>query len=452
MKKPLAIILAFFIVFSPVYSYAVLPALIASAASAAGRVLVGNGVKKVSQTALSRAGMGIVGLCKKNPLQCVGIGVGILGLLDKDGFTVDIAGEGDTTNNINIEIYKIPPNDTCEVQVSFGTSYLSAPDFYNGFLDNYNSKNENSKYLQYSGWSEPFDSVIAYYKSPSFNKSSATTQWKSSSGLPVKFRYDRQAKSSSGGWNPVSSDPAYNSSVTAYYRCMPYPTNKTYLTENEFYNYLQQNISADDIKNIYNYDYSQHPNITINNNSYGGNTINNDLSVSAEPEFKVSPSLKLDIESNKVNLDNINDENCTKNEAGEYDKCGDTEEPTDPENPDPDTPVPPEPSPIECDANGFYKKVCDWMNWTQKPHTEPTTTNVVVVDKTSDIVIDDSRIRFNDQCPSPKDINLTVAGHSFSEFLDYQPLCDFFTQLHPFVVGMGGVSTALIIAGGVRRG
>lgn len=443
MKKPLAIILAFFIVFSPVYSYAVLPALIASAASAAGRVLVGNGVKKVSQTALSRAGMGIVGLCKKNPLQCVGIGVGILGLLDKDGFTVDIGGEGDTTNNINIEIYKIPPSDTCEFQYAFTENgYYS--NNYQGYYASYIAKKaiSPSDAKPADNWEQPFLSQIALAEQSSTSSTIQTT-WKYFGS--VTFPYSFKSESSTYFTN-------YNSSINFYIRCMPYPTNKVYLTENEFYNYLQQNISADDIKNIYNYDYSQHPNITINNNSYGGNTINNDLSVSAEPEFKVSPSLKLDIESNKVNLDNVNDENCTKNEAGEYDKCGDTEEPTDPENPDPDTPVPPEPSPIECDANGFYKKVCDWMNWTQKPHTEPTTTNVVVVDKTSDIVIDDSRIRFNDQCPSPKDINLTVAGHSFSEFLDYQPLCDFFTQLHPFVVGIGGVSTALIIAGGVRRG
>lgn len=442
MKKPLAIILAFFIVFSPVYSYAVLPALIASAASAAGRVLVGNGVKKVSQTALSRAGMGIVGLCKKNPLQCVGIGVGILGLLDKDGFTVDIGGEGDTTNNINIEIYKIPPSEQCnlEIQYFYDDSYRTASETFTYLI----AKGQSSSYI-----TRPKPDSIDYIMREesrllSNNSDYSSPEWKAL-GLSVSFGYER---SSNNGEKWTS----YSVSVPPRIRCSPYSPSKTYLTENEFYNYLQQNISADDIKNIYNYDYSQHPNITINNNSYGGNTINNDLSVSAEPEFKVSPSLKLDIESNKVNLDNVNDENCTKNEAGEYDKCGDTEEPTDPENPDPDTPVPPEPSPIECDANGFYKKVCDWMNWTQKPHTEPTTTNVVVVDKTSDIVIDDSRIRFNDQCPAPKDINLTVAGHSFSEFLDYQPLCDFFTQLHPFVVGMGGVSTALIIAGGVRRG
>lgn len=466
IKKPLAIILAFFIVFSPVYSYAVLPALAAAAASAGGRVLVGNAIKRVGQAALSKAGMASIA-------AGVASTAGIKSAIESDGWTIDYGSGGggaggswdapngggvDSEGNIDIEIYKMPPNDGCEIQVSFGTSYLSAPDFYNRFLDNYNSKNSNSRYLQYSGWSEPFDSVIAFYKSPSFDKRSATTEWKSSSGLPIKFRYDRQAKSS-GEWNPVNSDPAYNSSVIAYYRCMPYPVNKNYITNNEFNAYLTKNITnnqaGDIIKNIYNYDYSQHPNITINNNTTGGNSLNNDLSVNVDPnaDIRVSPRLRLDIESNKVNLDNVNDTNCTKNEAGEYDNCTgeeDPEEETDPD--DPNNPSPEEPSPIECDANGFYRKVCDWMDWTKKEHTEPTDTNVDVTDKTSEIVIDDSRISFDDQCPTPKDINITVVGHSFSDALDYQPLCDFFIKLKPFVVGIGGISSALIIAGGVRRG
>lgn len=47
MQKKLAILLAFFIVFAPVYSNAVLPALAASVASTGGRVLVANTIKRL---------------------------------------------------------------------------------------------------------------------------------------------------------------------------------------------------------------------------------------------------------------------------------------------------------------------------------------------------------------------------------------------------------------------
>ena len=63
MKKPLAILLAFFIVFAPVYSNAVLPALAASVASAT-RVLVGATIKKVSPAALVNANKAAIGICK----------------------------------------------------------------------------------------------------------------------------------------------------------------------------------------------------------------------------------------------------------------------------------------------------------------------------------------------------------------------------------------------------
>ena len=110
--------------------------------------------------------------------------------------------------------------------------------------------------------------------------------------------------------------------------------------------------------------------------------------------------------------------------------------------------------PLFCDSSEFTKKVCDWIDWTQEEHVEPEAGagEIEVIDKSSDLSIDKDRIVFDNQCPTPKDINITVVGHSFSDALDYQPLCDFFIKLKPFVVGMGGISSALIIAGGVRRG
>ena len=108
--------------------------------------------------------------------------------------------------------------------------------------------------------------------------------------------------------------------------------------------------------------------------------------------------------------------------------------------------------PLFCDSSEFTKKVCDWIDWTQTEHDEPDAGKVDIKDKAEDLSIDNDRIDFSNQCPAPTPINTSVGGFPVSTELNYQPLCDFFTMLNPFVVGMGGISSALIIAGGARRG
>lgn len=108
--------------------------------------------------------------------------------------------------------------------------------------------------------------------------------------------------------------------------------------------------------------------------------------------------------------------------------------------------------PLFCDSSEFTKKVCDWIDWTQKPHDKPDSGNVDIIDKSKDLNIDQNRIDFTNQCPAPTPINTSVGGFPVSTELNYQPLCDFFEMLNPFVIGMGGISSALIIAGGARRG
>lgn len=108
--------------------------------------------------------------------------------------------------------------------------------------------------------------------------------------------------------------------------------------------------------------------------------------------------------------------------------------------------------PLFCDSSEFTKKVCDWIDWTQTEHDEPDAGKVDIKDKSEDLSIDNDRIDFSNQCPAPTPINTSVGGFPVSTELNYQPLCDFFTMLNPFVVGMGGISSALIIAGGARRG
>ena len=109
--------------------------------------------------------------------------------------------------------------------------------------------------------------------------------------------------------------------------------------------------------------------------------------------------------------------------------------------------------PLFCDSSEFTKKVCDWIDWTQVKHDEPEPNagKVDVIDKSKDLNIDRDRIDFTNQCPAPTPINTSVGGFPVSTELNYQPLCDFFTMLNPFVIGMGGISSALIIAASGRR-
>lgn len=156
----------------------------------------------------------------------------------------------------------------------------------------------------------------------------------------------------------------------------------------------------------------------------------------------------------------------------ELDNATDITEPENPEEPNPDEPqqcpsgsvkvddvcvkIPDSDGddPLFCDSSEFTKKVCDWIDWTQTEHDElePDAGKVDIKDKSEDLSIDNDRIDFSNQCPAPTPINTSVGGFPVSTELNYQPLCDFFTMLNPFVVGMGGISSALIIAGGARRG
>lgn len=462
-KKPLAIILAFFIVFTPVYSYAVLPALAAAVASSGGRVLVGNVIKRVGQAALSRTGMASMaaGLVYMASTKSA---------IEQDGWTIDYGSGGggaggswdspgkgvDSQGNIDIAIYKMPPNENCELQIGFGSKYLSQS-AHNAerlaYLTIQNSASTPHNVLSHADNPSVYSAEIARLKQS--YASYDLPEWRLIGNISLPYVLIEQTQTGS-----TVANSKFMSGDSTHIRCVPYPTNKKiYITDNEFNAYLTKNITnnqaGDIIKNIYNYDYSQHPNVTINNNTTGGSDINNDLSISADPELNVTPRLRLDLETNKVNLDNVNDTNCTKNDSGEYDNCTgepDPEEETDPDPEDPNNPQPPKPPPIECTANGFYQKICNWMDWTQQPHNPDLDTTIQVTDKTSDIVIDSSRISFDNQCPTPKPIDISVVGYSFSEYLDYQPICDFFIKLKPFVVGIGGVSSALIIAGGARRG
>lgn len=438
MQKKLAILLAFFIVFAPIYSNAVLPALAATVASNGGRVLIGQTIKKVAPSAIANARKALVGICQKNPNYCRGAGAALGLKLISDGWNIDVT-NNDVTNDIDVDIYKIPQGSSCQLQIAWGANKESADVIYNRFMSQY-----------YKGRPHPTEGLnllkAAEKQQLEEFKDYKGADWRDGTFVRYYIYYDHQDDVGKPFY-----ERSVNRSSQAFVRCVPWTSNnKIDITNNELNQYItNNNINDIDILDIYNFDFSQYNNINIGGDTYNGTTINNDLAKSdpSETDKKVSADLKKKLDAKELSLDDVTDENCTKNEAGEYDKCGATEEP--PVDEEPEEPVE---SPIECDANGFYKKVCDWMDWTQTKHDKPESGNIDIVDKSDGLDINDDRITFDDQCPPPTPIELVVMGFPYSEELNYQPFCDFFGMLNPFVVGMGGISSALIIAGGIRRG
>lgn len=235
MQKKLAILLAFFIVFSPVYSNAVLPALAASVASNGGRVLVGQTIKKVAPSALANARKAAVGICSKYPKLCGG-GMGALGLsLTADGWNIEITNTD--VNNIDVDIYKIPPNDACEVklgwsamspsQSSFAPSSFKVMDDKEYEVVVQRNKHRGAEIIRYPAYAQQAKGI---YDAALVAKYQTTIEWSRVGYSNIKPVFEIS------GWGLESSY-----SADLYYKCLPYPSNKTYITNYELNEYFTNN-------------------------------------------------------------------------------------------------------------------------------------------------------------------------------------------------------------------
>lgn len=460
MQKRLVIFLAFFIVFAPIYSNAVLPALAASVGSNGGRVLVGQTIKKVAPSALANARKAAVGICAKYPKLCGG-GMGALGLsLTADGWNIEIT-NNDVTN-IDVDIYKLSESpDSCRIIPVY--SGVDAKCYYA------DSQQTIIKYSSSYSSVLSCESSVNVSENPTYiwdthksaNAAKADTDLKAyisknSVSLLATLEENEVVSYSSSTdlhqYKPNSDYPfKMDDSVGArfYYKktCGSNPSNKTYITNNELNQYITNNTTNNDIdiKDIYNFDFSQY-NINIGGDTYNGTTINNDLSKSdpSEADKKVSPDLKKKLDDKTISLDDVNDQNCTKNEAGEYDKCGDKTDPTDPTDPEEPTDPEPEPLPIECDANGFYKKVCDWMDWTQEKPSQSPDNSIDIKEVEAE---NSNKIDMSGECPAPYELNFSVLGYEQNHSISYEPLCGALVLLKPIFVGSGALSGMFILMG-----
>ena len=454
LRAFLAFLLSFSLIAAPVYTYAVLPYAVAVAATAAGRVLAGQTLKKVAPTALGRAGK----FCITHPRLCgsaITAGGSILAAIIADGYEIEIGETNNTTNNdIDINIYKIDENlqSVCYVPQSVGDDL---------------SKVRKTK--------QAACQTMVGHLSRSSNGYTYLTK-----GVEWDTRRHRCIGHGELYHNGVFQ---FNSSgqIDIKETDCPSHVNKIYLTDVEMAQYIYNYGDENDILNIYNYDYSQHPNITINGDTYTGDTINNNIKNDSEgPVIKVSPKLVVKIKGKEVNIDDVNDDNCSKDTDGTYDDC--FKKPDDPDDPDKPFECPagthlvnarecapdddktcpvdyelsggvcikkPEEGEVEpwvCSTSDLTRKFCNWMDWTKKESAKPVNTKVDIK-KEDDPEIDENLISLSQSCPANISFNVSLMGKSYSFEFDNKPACDIATMIKPFVIAAGSIAAIYTYAG-----
>ena len=459
MKKVIAIILSIFLITAPIYSYAVLP-FVAAAAATMTRVIVGNTIKKPAKTAIGIAGMGILGYCKSSPqamVSCGSLGVGLGNLISDIAEDWLIEETAEENGDINIEIYQIRDSSSCYsifFYEKIDNKFFSASSLSSHLTESFSDKGYvDPKFILNDTNQQAITSILDRILKLDLSKykiDETITQ-----NVPAYF--DNTFKYENSDTIHEQQYPYYLGAV----KKMCGDSGKRYITNNEFYDYMQNNLTANDIKNIYNYDYSQHPNITINNNTTTGDTINTNLRAPNADDKTVSPNLKNDIENNNINMDDVNDQNCTKNQFGEYDQCGDTDsEPEDPTDPEPEDPTDPEPEPQPqiCTSSEFTQTVCEFIAYMKGdfdvPDAQPVDVDVKQPEQ-SPSDFDKSYVEFGKVCPSfaPTDIEFGAGSTSFTQSLsiDIQVWCDFAEYINPVVEWAGRFIAFGIIAATIRN-
>ncbi len=455
--------LSLLLTFAPVYANAILPALTAVAGSKAGKVVLtrtgGAVLRKISPSALANATKATVGICSKNPLAfafCTTVVNAIRG----DGWDITV---NNTTNDIDVEVSKIEKDPTkCNPVFAYANTPIfdklslvtGFSAFYTAFLSA-NSSSSRTFYPHSDMYSvvSSFESIktdyINAHVSPSNHNRSNWISFENVGNLLLKYK-------NAGSDTILDGSGGY---LYSFYKCT-FGSNgiKNYINDYDLNNYVTKNLSDDDVMNIYNYDYSQHTTIKVNNSNESGDDINNSIKNSSDSDTDITENAaeKSKNKNPDYHPDKINDENCSKDEMGRYDKCGADRDSDDTASTPASTPKPTDPPkddhdddpPIECNSSGFYKKVCDWMDWTQEEPTEPTDEKPTIKDIDAE---NSNKIDMDGSCPSPYELNFSIFGYQQNNSISYQPLCNALEMLKPVFVGAGALSSMFILLGYSRQ-
>lgn len=446
--------LSFFLAFSPSLSYAFAP--IAIVGSTAGRIAVQTGtgsvIKKVAPNSMSQLMKNALAMCKANVLAmatCAKI------LKDMEEEDVHIVNNTTNNNKIEVEVYRTTRGCVPYVRWKYQpfASWMAHGDYHYADFDSAISHIEStgSRYIgkgdvTLTNAKLKLEQLKQFFKGKVFEKS---TDW-------VDFVHDV-----SGDDYYVSGSNYARISLNPQYRVLcGNNDDKNYLDDEEIAEYFRRHATDDDITNIYNYDYSQHKNITVNNRTEQGDTINNyknDFD-DDEKEKRVSERAteKIKKKDKDYDIDDINDENCDKNDKGEYDKCGkdrdkkdDDDEGEKKDDEEKDKKEDDEDDLISCKTSDFHKKICKFIDDMDEflDDTEDTDTRLKKSDDDEKPV--STKISFGGGCPPNTVININYLGISKNIVLfDSVRFCEFLDDfVKPSVVVISSLWAVYILRG-----
>ena len=468
------------IAIAPAYSHAVVPFAVpvyvgVAAATGVRYIAVEGGkqaVRKLTKEGITKLAKSSVGICVRNPLQCVGGAVtGLIASFGDIGLEVNVNDVDNTQINYDVDIYmesdKIS-NACYDVMYGGKTG--------NGYKDLWHSTSTAlmSEIERNSNYAPNFkttiqDSTLA----TAINKLKSTANSHDDDSTLIggviayeAFKYDWVRQGTSFG----GSENAYVNAVKK--QCggssaNPDSVNNTYNIDNSTVNNVINNYIDNSpdrvnlVKEIVSYDYSQYDGMTINNEVVNHGDIFNDYSDNSV-NYNITNQVSQDIAAEKVDIEKVDDKVCHVNNDGDIDWCpGSTNDKPDDFEPDnsggdgggSENPYPNTPS--TCSSNAFNQKICNFIDWVKNDNGVPSRAaeKVEVVDKTDSIMssINDKMVIFPNQCPPPRDMGFTLAGARYEMEMKLDPLCQFFGMLRPFVVGLGGLTMSFIVMG-IRRG
>lgn len=219
-----------------------------------------------------------------------------------------------------------------------------------------------------------------------------------------------------------------------------YADKDTYVTNNkqeieQVINQTINNKSDTEINNIIEKHITE---IEINNYCSNGGKCDELSKDFADEVFK-----KLD----KYDIDKIDRDNCeVKNNKivscrnARIDKDSDDENQTQKEKSDED-------KTINCDATGFHKKVCDFIDWYQDDDDLDDNTKIDVKDDTPEPT--NANIDFKATCPPPYEVNISLYGIDINfTLLDTPEVCSFLhTWIKPIMLVIAPLQAVYILGG-----
>ncbi len=249
-------------------------------------------------------------------------------------------------------------------------------------------------------------------------------------------KYTVKAKYKNGNTSTFDVDVSF--AADAAFDC--YADKDTYVTNNkqeieQVINQTINNKSETEINNIIEKHITE---IEINNYCSNGGKCDELSKEFADEVFK-----KLD----KYDIDKINRDNCeVKNNKivscrnARIDKDSDDENQTQKEKSDED-------KTINCDATGFHKKVCDFIDWYQDDDDLDDNTKIDVKDDTPEPT--NANIDFKATCPPPYEVNISLYGIDINfTLLDTPEVCSFLhTWIKPIMLVIAPLQAVYILGG-----